>query len=438
MSDNAYSLPTLHRRTLITLVVAQVVGGAGLASSVAVGVLIANELLADPQLSGLPFALTVGGTALAAVPLARLMRRSGRRVGLRLGWGAGALGATLIAVSTAAGNAWLFLAGMALFGGAGAAADAARYAASDLATNRGRAIGTVVFATTLSAVAGPLLLGPAADVAATLGAPPLAGPFLMSAAMFGAAGLLLQRFLRPDPLLIARRTPRAQPADEAAAAPAAGSALGGAIVGGLAMALASFIMILAMVATPAELDGAGAGLGAIGLMFSIHITGMFAPSPISGWLSDRFGPRLVIVLSGLTIGASGALLGVAALGADAHAGHASAASGHELLMPAMLLLGIGWNFGFIGGSTLLGASLAPDRRVPLQGWADAAMGLAGLAGAALSGLVVTHAGGSGLAAVTIAAAGGLLAAGLAAGGLRGRLTAIVRRNRALVADAPAG
>jgi MFS family permease len=416
-------LERLQRRTLLTLLLAQLVGGAGLASGVAVGALIAIEIFGDAQLSGVPFALTVGGTALAAVPLARLMRRRGRRAGLRLAWAAGAVGAALVALAAASGEGLPFLVGMALLGGAGAGSDAARYAASDLATRRGRAMGTLVAATAFGGVAGPLLIEPAAAFAVAVGAPSLAGPFMLSTVSFAGAVLVLHRFLRPDPLLVARDAsivPAAASATDggrAGARPAsASSARRGAIAGGLAMAVASFIMILVMVAAPAELDGAGVGLGTIGLMISLHVAGMFAPSPLSGWMSDRFGSPLVIGLAGLLVAASGVLLAVAALatGLDGvHAGHAGYSpdgSSHLLLYAALFLLGVGWNMGFIGGSTLLGASLPAERRVSLQGMADAGMGLAGLAGALVSGVVLAQAGGIGVAMVTLLAAVGLLAA----------------------------
>lgn len=407
------TLHRLQRRTIAVLIVAQVVGGAGLASGVAVGALIAATLLADPGLAGLPFALAVGGTTVSAIPLARLMRRRGRRAGLSLAWTIGAIGAGLVALAAVQANTALFLVGMALFGAASAGGDAARYAASDLAGNRGRAMGTLVFATTLAAIGGPLLLGPSADVAGGLGAEPLAGPFLLSAVAFLGAAAVLHRYLRPDPLLVAATLVRDRPVINPSAAPNAAAlvdggsrsgALVGASVGAAATGLANFAMILAMVGSPAELESGGAGLGAIGVVVALHIAAMFAPSPLTGWLSDRLGPLLVIGLAAVAMTGAAALFVVAGLDASSAGGHGSHAGsavdpgGSVALPAALVLVGIAWNFGFIGGSTQLARSLPHGRRVAAQGAADAGMGAAGLLGALASGAVVA---GGGLPAVGI-------------------------------------
>jgi MFS family permease len=411
-----------QRRTVATLIVAQVLGGLGLASGIAVGTLIAADLLADRALSGLPFALSVGGTTAAAIPLSRLMRRFGRRIGLRLAWIVGALGAALIASSVVLGLTPLFLAGMALFGGASAGADAARYAATDLAMSRGRAMGTLVFATTLAAIGGPLLLAPAADAATAVGVPAFAGPFALSAVAFAAAAVILDRFLRPDPLLLAatlRLSADEASATSADAASRPGPATGSgrpraAIAGAVAMGTVSFAMILAMVAAPGELDSGGSGLGAIGLVVALHIAAMFAPSPLSGWLADRFGPGWVIGLGGAAM-AGTALLFVRVAGAGGaghaeHGGHGSVDTAPELAA-ALVLLGVAWNLGFMGGSAQLAASLSGARLVSAQGVADAAMGLAGLTGALLSGVVVAVVGSVGIVAVASGAAAVLVVTG---------------------------
>jgi len=393
------TLYRLQRRTVAVLIVAQIVGGAGLASGVAVGALIAANLLADPGLSGLPFALAVGGTTVSAIPLARLMRRRGRRIGLTLAWTIGATGAGLVALAAVHANTALFLVGMALFGAASAGGDAARYAASDLAGNRGRAMGTLVFATTLAAIGGPLLLGPSADVAGGLGAEPLAGPFLLSAVAFLGAAAVLHRHLRPDPLLVAATQVRDRDATPAGSVPDEAGRTGrgsllGALVGAAAMGLANFAMILAMVGSPAELEAGGAGLGAIGVVVALHIAAMFAPSPLTGWLSDRVGPLLVIGLAAAAMTAAAVLFVVAGMDQlsagrhGSHPGHGTGPGGSVALPAALVLVGIAWNFGFIGGSTQLARSLPHGRRVAAQGAADAGMGAAGLIGALASGAVV--------------------------------------------------
>jgi MFS family permease len=164
------------------------------------------------------------------------------------------------------------------------------------------------------------------------------------------------------------------------------------------MGLANFAMILAMVGPPAELEAGGAGLGAIGVVVALHIAAMFAPSPLTGWLSDRVGPPLVIALAAAAMTAGAALFMVAGMdplsAADpgSHPGHGAGPGGSVALPAALILVGIGWNFGFIGGSTQLARSLPHGRRVAAQGAADAGMGAAGLLGALASGAIIAGGG----------------------------------------------
>jgi hypothetical protein len=310
----------------------------------------------------------------------------------------------------------LLLVGMILFGCANAASDAARYAAGDLAIRRGRAIGVLVFATTLTAIIGPNFLGPAGNAATLAGLPGHVGPFLVSAVVFGGAALVLDRLLRPDPLVI-----RAWRASSAAVGASSGpdrspsaSPPGGTTspidpswafgVGTFAMAVANFAMIFAMTAAPAELGMAGHNLTVIGLVVSLHIGAMFAPSPVSGWLSDRIGPAAVILIAALAIAVSGPLIaaGGASMGGSEHAhpGH-SHSMDPTVLTLGLVFLGAGWNFAFIGGSALLGQGATSEAQLRAQGVAEMVRGIAGLAGALVSGVVLAQAGLGGIGVVTL-------------------------------------
>ncbi|KWX10585.1 MFS transporter, partial [Carbonactinospora thermoautotrophica] len=173
-------LSAVQRRTVRSLASTQVLGGVGVSVGIAMAALLAQELSGSPNLSGLAATASTLGAAVAAVPLAGLMARRGRRPGLMTGYLAGSAGSALAVVAAALGSYLLLLVGMLLFGAATTSNLQARYAATDLAepTHRGRALSVVVWATTIGAVAGPNLVAPAGATATLLGLPRLAGPFL--------------------------------------------------------------------------------------------------------------------------------------------------------------------------------------------------------------------------------------------------------------------
>jgi MFS family permease len=383
----APSTSALQRRTIITLIAAQITGGMGLAAAVTVGGLIAADLGGDAA-AGLPLAAAVTGTATAALPLAAVMRRSGRRPGLRLGWLVGAVGALLAVTATVQASLPLLLTGMVLFGGAEAASSAARYAAADLAppARRGTAIGMVVSSTAVTATVGPGIVGPATAGAAAVGLPALAGPFVVSIVAFTLASAVITIALRPDPLVVASA---AAPADGAAAPVAAAPSLAGLLrlpavrLGVAAAVVANFTMLALMTVMPLHLTaghGHGDDLGLIGLIISVHVGGMFAPAPLAGRLGDRIGHRSVVAIGAALL----AVAGIVAAGTGPHQ--------PIHLLVALLLQGVGWNLAFVGGSALLTSAVAPAHRPRVQGLADTAMGVAGVVGAASSGVLMAWAG----------------------------------------------
>lgn len=396
-------LPRLQRRTIVTLVATQVAGGLGLAAAVTVGGLIAADIGGDAA-AGLPLAAAVAGTTAAALPLATVMRRSGRRPGLRLGWLVGAIGATLAVAATSLASLPLLLAGMVLFGAAEAASSAARFAAADLAdaARRGAAIGTVVCSTTVTATLGPNLVGVAATAATALRLPPLAGPFLLSTLAFAAAAGVLTVALRPDPLVVAGAMADTSGGGAPAAAPLAVLVARPAVRLGLAAAAAAnFTMLLLMTVAPLHLaagDHHGERLGLIGLIISVHVAGMFAPAPLTGRVGDRIGHARVVA-GGAVLLASAGLLTAGAGPHDA-----------RRLLVALLLLGVGWNLAFVGGSTLVTAALDLRQRPRVQGLADVAMGMAGMLGAGVSGALMARGGLAAVGALCAAVGVGLCAA----------------------------
>ncbi|WP_270889283.1 MFS transporter [Pedococcus sp. 5OH_020] len=374
----------VQRRTVGTLVGSQMLGGIGMASGIAVGSLLAEDITGSAEFAGLGGTFQVLGGALIAIPMARVMGRQGRRPGLVLGYALGVLGAVAIIASGVARSFPLLLLGSAFFGGATASNSQARYAAADLAEpqHRGRDLSIVVWATTIGSVLGPNLVGPAGRAGEAIGIPALTGPFLFSLVGFVLAVGLLAARLRPDPLLLARRRALAT---HDAGAPHQGSVVQGmraiaarpaAVLGLVTLALGHTVMVSVMVMTPLHLHHGGAALRVIGLVISIHIVGMFALSPLTGMAVDRFGGRPVAVLG------SAILLGATLLAAQAPTGWSAG------LTVALFLLGVGWSCTLVSGSTLLAAAIPIGERAGAQGASDLAMGLAAGGGGALAGVVV--------------------------------------------------
>lgn len=376
----------VQRRTVAVLALAQVLGGVGVASGVAVGALLVADMGAE-SISGLASASSVIGAAAIAVPVTRIMSTRGRRLGLVLAYSLGAIGAVLVVSGAILDLLPLAILGLVLSGGGTAAGLQSRYAATDLATpdRRARSLGTVVWATTVGSVLGPNVAAPMGNFADAIRIPYLAGPYVLTMAAFLVAGTVIGLLLRPDPLLTARRTSvaagdveasDAQPRKSLSAAFAQIASIRAALTGLLAMAAGHAAMVGVMSMTPVHLRHGDAPLRVIGLVISVHITGMYIASPLVGMLSDRVGRYTVILLGG------GILL-TALLVSGTAAAHDSARLGLGLL-----LLGLGWSCTLVAGSTLLTESLPLADRPNGQGAADLAMGIAGASGGILAGVVV--------------------------------------------------
>ncbi|MFI6780932.1 MFS transporter [Micromonospora sp. NPDC050276] len=413
---------SIQRRTMRLLFSTQIIGGIGVTIGIAVGALLADRI-AGTAVAGVAQSAGVVGAALLAVPVTRIMARHGRRPGLVLAYAVGAVGGVLVVLAAATRSVPLLFLGMLLFGGGTAANLQARYTAVDLAepARRGRQLSLIVWATTIGAVAAPNFAALADRVTTGWGLPPLAGPFAFSAVAFVLAAVVLLGLLRPDPLLTARRLAAADapaadrpPAADATAsavaaetpaaagpAPAAaplgvraprgaGMRLAWSVVRGqpaarlgiAAVAVGHLVMVAVMAMTPVRLGESHADadvLRLVGIVLSLHIAGMYAFSPVVGWLTDRLGRRAVI------LGGVGLLLAACAVAGTA---------GHHTprLSVGLVLLGLGWSGTMVAGSTLLSESVSAGVRPSVQGLSDLIMGLAGAGAAVASGFVMQFAG----------------------------------------------
>jgi MFS family permease len=408
--------PAVQRRTLRVLVLAQVLSGAGLAAGITVGALLARDMLGSTSLAGLPAALFTVGAAGAALLVGRLSQRSGRRAGLAAGYVAGALGALGVVLAAVRDDVVLLFAALLVYGAGSATNLQARYAGADLAApdHRGRAVSTVLVATTLGAVAGPNLVGVTGDVAAAWGIPPLAGPFMLAALAYGAAGVVLGVLLRPDPLLLAQRldaetsaetarhvVPEAAVGDAATTvdvddpAPPAPTVRRAVLLAGTVMVMTQAVMVAVMTMTPIHMQAHHHTVTATGLVIAVHVGMMYLPAPVSGWLVDRFGTAVVASAAAVTLLLTGIVATVAP------------PSSVAWLALALGLLGLGWSLGLVSGTAMLTSALPVATRARTQGSVDLAVALAGAAGGMGSGFVVASTSYS-----VLALGGGLLALAL--------------------------
>ncbi len=373
-----------QRRTLNVIRLAVVPGQAAAAGSAAVVSLLASDMLGNDRLAGLGSAAFTLGAAVIAVPLSAYMRRRGRRPGLVLALASGSVGAAIAA--TGGQLRWfpLFIVGMFVFGSGQAATLQARYVAADLAHefDKARAIGAIVWIGTLGAVFGPVFTPLEKDFGEWLGLDEFIGPYLFASALFLLGAIAYATMLRPDPLVLVGGTDphaeRAKPIAQVRRSYSVIRSSPGAMLGIVAMAGSQAAMVGVMTMTPPHMkDHAQGDLSA--LVIAVHILGMFGLAPMVGRFVDRAGAVRAIQLGAIVLG-SGTVAAVIA-------GYVPA-----MIFIGLFLLGLGWNLGLIGGTTLLTTSVPHRARVEAQGTGDLTLSLCGAVAAFGSGFVKEAAG----------------------------------------------
>ena len=374
----------LYKRTLLIIVLSQIFGGAGLAAGITVGALLAKDMLGTDVVAGLPIALFTLGSAGAALVVGRLSQRYGRRAGLASGFLTGGIGAIGVILAAVTNNIFLLFAALLVYGAGSATNLQARYAGTDLASSKQRAtaVSIAMVSTTFGAVAGPNLVEAMGDFALSIGVPALSGPFILAAAAYIVAGLVLLVFLRPDPFIVARAIAVAERNAKVSSSDYVEEELvtdkRGIGVAALIMVLTQMVMVAIMTMTPVHMGSHGHGLSAVGMVIGFHIGAMYLPSLMTGILVDKIGRAAMAVASGVTLLASGVI--------------AAVAPGESMLWItlALILLGLGWNFGLISGTALLVDATNPTNRAKMQGTVDVMVALSGATGGMLSGMVVAN------------------------------------------------
>ncbi|MGA0186348.1 MAG: MFS transporter [Ilumatobacteraceae bacterium] len=396
-------IAAIQRHTLRVLTAGQVVGSAALSAAVTVGAFVIQDILGqETPLGGMATATVTVGTAFMAQWLARLMSVRGRRRGLALGYGLALIGGLIAGVGVETSTLSVFMVGLFLFGNGQASNLLARYAATDLAEveHRGKAMSRVLFASTFGAVCGPILIKPAERAGEVLfGWKLYTGPWVFSGLFFAFSLVNVWIRLRPDPLEVAGLLGSAEGPKRSFSdvlVPLRHSRTSRLAL--FAMVLSQMTMVAVMTMTPVHLKIHGHE-SVSAFIVSLHVAGMYAFSPLIGRFSDTYGRSRAIQV--------GALVLIVASAFSSLAGDSP-----TLLWPGLLLLGIGWNFGIVGGSGMLSESIPTEIRVRVQGSADLLMSLCGGIAGFSSGFIRKAIGYNSLAVVGMVLTGILLAISL--------------------------
>ncbi len=419
MTRTTEDLSALQGRTLNVLRGASIPAQAAVSSVVAVGTLLAKDLLGGDRWAGLASAGWTLGAAITSVPLAASMRRRGRRPGLVVALLLGGCGTLIAAAGGQLRSFPIFLIGMLLIGCGQSAALQARYVGADLASevDRAKAIGAVVWVGTLGAVIGPVFVPHEKRFGKWLGLDEYIGPFFFAGGFFLIASVVYLVFLKPDPLIIAGGTDpdaeRVRPIRQLRRSYVEIRRSHTALLGLVAMAASQATMVGVMTMTPPHMKDHGqADLSAI--VIAVHILGMFGLAPLTG--------RFVASVGGVRAVQLGAvILGIGTV--------VTVASGYvpAMIFVGLFLVGVGWNLGLIGGTTLLTSSVPLDTRVEAQGTGDLTLSFCGAVAAFGSGFVKQAAGFHILANMATGVAAGLLIFALLTQARIGRLAAPVQQ-----------
>jgi MFS family permease len=370
------------RKITATLLAVQSLGSAAIISGATIAAIVGAELSGRTELAGLPGSVSQLGVAASALFWSLMTDRLGRRKGLALGVITGAIGGLLALFAVLQGAFLLLLCGILVMSSANASFNLGRFTAAEVNPPawRGRAVAFVVLGGTFGSVIGPTLVAVSGRIASHFGASPLAGPYGVDALFFAIAALVLLLLLRPEPKLLAqaietryptedKRQGKARPLAELLRHPGIFTAM-------TAMILSHAVMILLMGITSLHMHHHDHSLDAISLVFSAHTLGMFALSVVTGWLIDRWG-RIPMILSGAIILVLSCIL-------------APLSPQFFPIAMALFLLGLGWNFCYVAGSTLLADQLTPAEKARTQGVNDMLMGLVSASFSVLAGFMLAR------------------------------------------------
>ena len=360
-------LSKLARKITWILFIAQSLASAGFIAAAAINPILGAKLASSRTLATVPTAMYLLSGALSALVWGYLMDRIGRRNGITLGLVIGMLGNGLVLFAIQLSSFILAVTGLMMMGITNSAVLLGRFAAAEVnpPDQRGRAISAVILGGVIGTILARVAAVPMSGFAVSIGMDELAGAYLTTLVLFAIAAVIVFLGLRPDPRDLGREVAKlyptiiphgeARPISQILRQPAAITAV-------TAMMLGQVVMVAVMVITSLHMEDHQHLRSDIYSVISAHTFGMYAPSIISGWLLDKWGRGRMILT-----GASTLLLACILAPISPN------------VLPlgfALFLLGIGWNFCFVGGSTLLADQLSPAERSRTQGFNDLLVGLA--------------------------------------------------------------
>jgi MFS family permease len=369
---------SIAKKITAVLFASQSLSSAGFIAAFTVNALVGIELSGQRAMAGVPGAVFVLGQAWGAGIWGYAMELIGRRRAIAFGQVIGAAGSTVAMFSVVNHSFLFFLTGLVMSGMARSAVDLGRFVAAEvhLPAQRGRAISNVVLGSTVGAVFGPLLVGPTGQLAMKAGFSELAGPYGLGIVVMVLAAASVFAGLRPDPREIGRElaTIHEESGSSQTTRPLREILQQSeVIVAMLVMIFAQMVMMVPMSITSVHMKAHQHTLGAVSLVISSHTLGMYAFSVISGRITDRWG-RIPVIILGSAILILSCVMGVPSIS----------------LLPltvSLFLLGLGWNFAYVAGSTLLADQLSPKERAKTQGFNDLWLNLASAGSQAGSGVI---------------------------------------------------
>ena len=375
---------SVQQRITATLFISQSLFSGSMILSFTLLPIISAHLSGTDRAAGVPPTMMMLGRAIAAYPVGWLMDRTGRRLGLSLGYLFAAAGSVLSVLSISMWESFPWLCASVLLIGMGrGVSEQARFVAAEVyhPVKRAGVIGLIVFAGTIGAVGGPLLVSPSTWLAAYFGLHPHSGPYLVSVTLTALAFMLIVCLLYPDPMKVGRALAQALNGVEEKNT---GRKLWQIFIdrtvrlGVAATIIGQFVMTLIMVITPLHMSHHAHEATAISWVIMAHTLGMYGLSSLTSRLSDRFGQVKIVVAGALILSISTVLTPIS--------------NEVSMLAFSLFLLGLGWNFCFIAGSTLFFSGLLPVERGRAQGAGEMMVALAAGAGSLGTGAVFAEAG----------------------------------------------
>lgn len=328
--------------------------------------IMAAELSGNDSLAGIPTTFTTLSTAIAAYPIGIIMGRYGRRIGLTLSYAVSILGAVLGVLAIIQGWFWLLILSASAIGLGRAGGNQSRFVAGDLfyANERGRMIGIIVFAGTMGAIFGPSMVIPGTWLANYLGIDGNTGPWVIAVIFYTLATIVTFIMLRPEPMSIAKiidaeedkRKKKVREENDKGRTIGALLRLPRVQLAVTSMLISQVVMTSLMVMTPLHMVHHGHTTGNVSIVIFAHTLGMFGFSWLTGYLIDRFGRVPMMITAAITLVLSAI---IAPLGTSL-----------PFLVIGLFLLGIGWNFGYVAGSSLLSDALEGIEKTRMQGVND--------------------------------------------------------------------